>query len=129
MRWLPRHPNFWLAGFLLWLGVLWGLSSFTPPGEEVPPVEHLDKIVHFGYFFGGSGLLCAWLFRRHPENPNWKAIIATAVLIIALIGALDEYHQTFTPGRSGNDPFDWLADLLGGAVGALTFQRIHRLLK
>jgi VanZ family protein len=126
---LPRNPRFWLAGFLLWFGVLWVLSSFRVPSEGVPPIPHLDKIVHFGYFFGGSGLLCAWLFRRSPERPDWAKLIATAVLVIALVGALDEFHQSFTPGRSGNDPGDWLADLLGAIAGAFTFKRFHHLLK
>ena len=36
----------------------------------------------------------------------------------AIIGALDEYHQTFTPGRSGNDPWDLLADTVGAAAGS-----------
>jgi VanZ family protein len=126
---LPRNPRFWLVGFLLWFGVLWGLSSFRIPSDGVPLVPHLDKIVHFGYFFGGSGLLCAWLFRRNPERPDWAKLISTAVLVIALIGALDEFHQSFTPGRSGNDPGDWLADLLGAVAGAFTFKRFHHLLK
>ena len=79
--------------------------------------------------FGGSGLLCAYLFRRNPERPNWKAIIGGVIIAIALTGCLDEYHQSFTPGRSGNDPYDWLADVLGATAGALTFKRIHHRLK
>jgi VanZ family protein len=126
---MPRNPKFWLTGFLLWFGVLWGLSSFRIPGEGVPPVPHFDKVVHFGYFFGGSCLLCAWLYRRGPERTDWAKLITTAVVVVALIGALDEYHQSFTPGRSGNDPFDWLADLLGATAGAFAFKRIHHLLK
>ena len=39
-------------------------------------------------------------------------------LVGSVIGRLDEYHQTFTPGRSGNDYGDWLADTLGAAAGA-----------
>ena len=126
---LPRHPNFWLASFLLWFGVLWGLSSFRIPSEGVPLIPHWDKIVHFGYFFGGSGLISAWLYRRNPENPNWRKIIGTAVLIVAIVGGLDEFHQSFTPGRSGNDLADWIADVLGATAGAFTFKRFHPLLK
>jgi VanZ family protein len=126
---LPRHPGFWLAAFLLWFGVLWGLSSFRIPSEGDPLIPHFDKIAHFGYFFGGSGLLSAWLFRRDPAQPNWWKIIGTSVLVIALVGALDEFHQSFTPGRSGNDPGDWAADLLGGMAGAAVFKRLHHLLK
>lgn len=126
---LPRNPKFWLAGFLIWFAILWGLSSFKLPGDFIPPVNHFDKIEHFGYFFGGGGLLCAWLYRRNPEQPDWRKLIVTAVVLIALIGALDEYHQSFTPGRSGNDPFDWLADVLGATAGAFTFKRMHHLVK
>lgn len=126
---LPRNPKFWLGAFLLWFAVLWALSSFAIGGKYAPPIDHFDKVEHFGYFFGGSGLLCAWLFRLNPERPNWKAIIAGAVIAIALVGWLDEYHQTFTPGRSGNDPYDWLADVLGATAGAATFKRLHHRLK
>jgi VanZ family protein len=34
------------------------------------------------------------------------------------VGGLDEWHQTFTPGRSGGDVWDWLADMTGGFIGA-----------
>ncbi len=126
---IPRHPHFWLAAFLLWFGALWTLSSFSLAGQYVPPVDNFDKVEHFGFFFGGAGLLCAWLFRRNPEKPNWKAIISIAVVVIGLVGWLDEYHQTFTPGRSGNDPQDWIADFSGAIAGALVFKKFHRRLK
>ena len=126
---LLRNPQLWLAGFLVWFAVLWVISSFTGRETFAPPSDHLDKVAHFGYFFGGSGLLCAYLFRRAPERPNWKFILGTAIVVIALTGALDEYHQSFTPGRSGNDPYDLLADILGAIAGAFTFKRIHQRLK
>ncbi len=105
------------------------LSSLPGQVELVPPIDHFDKIVHFCYFFGGGGLLSAWLFRLRSDLPNWKAILSVTILTVALLGGLDEFHQTFTPGRSGNDPYDWLADILGAAAGAFTFKRIHHFLK
>jgi peptidoglycan/LPS O-acetylase OafA/YrhL len=90
---LPRHPGFWLTAFLFWFGVLWALSSSGMHGGGDPLVPNFDKIAHFGYFFGGSGLLGAWLYRRNPEKPNWWKIIATSILVIAMVGALDEFHQ------------------------------------
>ena len=125
----PRNPKFWLAAFLLWFAILCMLSSLPGQVELVPPIDHFDKIVHFCYFFGGGGLLSAWLFRLRPDLPNWKAILSVTILTVALLGGLDEFHQTFTPGRSGNDPYDWLADILGAAAGAFTFKRIHHFLK
>lgn len=42
-----------------------------------------------------------------------------AVIIVAAFDGPDELLQTFTPGRSGGDIFDWTADLLGAVTGAL----------
>ena len=126
---LIRNPSFWLTCFLLWFAVLWVLSSFSLGNKLAVPVANIDKLEHFGYFFGGSGLLCAYLFRRNPDRPNWRVILGSTIVAIALIGCLDEYHQSFTPGRSGNDPYDFLADVLGATAGAFTFKRLHHRLK
>jgi VanZ family protein len=126
---LPRNPKFWLGGFLLWFAVLWTLSSGTHPDLPAPEIPNFDKIVHFGYFFGGAGLFSAWLFRRNPENPNWWAILVLTVIVVGLTGMLDEYHQGFVPGRRGNDPVDLIADVLGAIAGALVFRRFHHQLK
>jgi VanZ family protein len=126
---LPRSSRFWFGCFSLWFAVLWVFSSLSFPGTAPPPIPHLDKVQHFGYFLGGGGLFCAALYRRNPECPNWRKIIATTVLALALAGGIDELHQGFTPGRSGNDFYDWLADLAGALTGSLIFKRIHRRLK
>ena len=126
---LPRNPRFWLSCFGLWFVTLWLLSSFKLPGEALPTIDHIDKVEHFGFFFGGSGLLCAWLFRRKPEMPNWPRIVITAVIVVSMIGWLDEFHQSFTPGRSGNDFRDWCADFTGAVAGALVFKRMHHRLR
>jgi VanZ family protein len=126
---VPRHPRFWLGCFLLWFGVLWILSSSAYVGKIVPPINNFDKVEHFGFFFGGTGLLCAWLFCRQPEKPDWKSLIITAIVVIGVVGMIDEYHQTFTPGRSGNDPYDWMADISGAIVGAFVFKKFHHQLK
>ena len=126
---LPRRPRFWFASFLVWIAVLCICSSFSIGGGAPPAVHHLDKIQHFGYFFGGSGLLTAALFRLKPDQPAWGKIILTVVILLACVGWLDEWHQTFTPGRSGNDVYDWLADVLGALGGALTFKAVHLRLK
>jgi VanZ family protein len=50
------------------------------------------------------------------------------MLVVGLTGALDEFHQSHVPGRSGNDPADFAADLLGALCGALVFRKAHRLI-
>ncbi len=122
-----RSP-FWLAAFLLWAVVLWFLSDGPPPSFEGPDILGLDKLLHFGYFFGGAGLLSATIFLRSGPAPNWALILVVVVLVLAGIGVLDEWHQSWIPERSGNDPGDLLADACGALAGALVFRRMHRLL-
>lgn len=106
-----------------WLGGLWVLSSM--PGKEFPSVEIplADKIVHFGLFFVGAGLLSIAL-RRTVALSFWK-YTAVVFITLALIGGVDEWHQMFTPNRSGNDPGDWAADGAGALAGALTIGWIY----
>lgn len=129
MRKLLLSSRFWLGCFVLWLVVLFLLSASSHVAELTPAIANFDKVEHFGYFFGGSGLLCAFLYRRKPDAPNWIFIIGCVIAAIAVTGCLDEYHQTFTPGRSGNDPFDWMADVAGAIVGAFVFKRFHHLIR
>jgi VanZ family protein len=122
---LPRHPAIWFTGLLLWMGVLWFLSS--QPGSGKPyPVDHVDKVLHFIYFLCG-GIGCAgWLYRLRPEPPNWRRIILLTILLLSAVGVIDEWHQSHTPNRSGNDPGDMMADFLGAVAGAFTFKSLHR---
>lgn len=124
-----RRSGFWFAAVGVWFAVLWVISSDT---HEVPDVgfliPHLDKILHFGYFFGGGGLLSAALYCLRPEAPPWGWILLAVVVMAAGVGWLDEWRQGFVPGRSGNDFGDWLADVCGGAFGALVFRKVHPVL-
>ena len=128
------RSSLWFGAFLLWGIALWILSDGPVPVRHGPELPYLDKILHFGYFFGGAGLLSAALYlRARTASPtavscSWCQLILPVVLILAAIGALDEWHQSWIPERSGNDPWDWLADLLGACSGALVFRRLHHLL-
>ena len=74
MSWLPKNPNFWLGAFIFWLISLFTLSSFKLPGPETPSIPHIDKVIHFGFFYGGSGLLIYLEQLREPSR--LKAFIA-----------------------------------------------------
>ena len=120
--WLPKRPVAYFFLFIIWAVILWFLSEGIPPPKNGPEIPHLDKVAHFGYFFGGAGILsaCLGLWRRWkmPEGFLWGVFVVVVIIVGVLIGRLDEYHQTFTPGRSGNDNGDWLADILGAVVGS-----------
>lgn len=115
---LPKRPRFWIILWGVWFITLWFLSSrntTTPHGPEIP---HFDKIAHFGYFGLGAIFVTSWLRLKHPALTKLTLILVVTALG-ATVGGIDEYHQTFTPGRSGNDPYDWLADVCGSLCGAL----------
>lgn len=124
----PRHPLFWLVSFLVWMLTLWVLSSRTGDETQLPPFPMADKVAHFGFFLGGSGLLCAFLYCLDSLRGRWKRIFLIVMLVMAIIGWLDELHQSYTPGRFGNDPYDWMADITGALTGFLIFRRMHTLL-
>ncbi|MBX7432035.1 VanZ family protein [Mycobacterium sp. Y57] len=130
---MPRRT---LAG-VLWFaltcwagGILW-LSSLTP--KELPELAFLvsDKINHVIAFAVGGWLAASALLVSRPLAAIVGGIVL-AVIIIAAFGALDESLQTFTPGRTGGDIYDWIADVLGALIGALlslaTHRRLDRLL-
>ncbi len=123
---LSRQPAAWFSALFCWFALLWFFSSIEGSPEIPPPFPHFDKLAHFGYFLAGGFLLTGGNFNRNPVVTSWKPMIVTAIVVMAVVGAIDEWHQCFTPGRSGADPWDWLADLLGGASGALLFKAIHR---
>jgi VanZ family protein len=114
---LVKTSALWWFGVLVWGAVLWTLSanSTLPSGPSFPLK---DKLLHCTYFCGGAFCLLLALHGKRSSLPSWRALVIPAFLFTAIIGALDEFHQTFTPGRSGNDPWDWLADVTGGVLAA-----------
>ncbi|MBL4576151.1 MAG: VanZ family protein [Opitutaceae bacterium] len=74
-----------------------------------------DKLAHFCVY----GLMASLVLRALPQRMGdlWNGVIA--VLVVSLFGLTDEYHQSFTPGRSVEFA-DWVADTLG-AITAVWF--------
>lgn len=125
-RWLPA------AG---WYAVIWFFSSQN--GTESQSVSdgvltqlfHYDilnspmvlssllsflvrKAAHMGVFFVLTGLL---VFALKGATPRLGVQAGAAIGLCGALAALDEFHQTFVPGRSGL-PRDVAIDLLGGAA-------------
>jgi VanZ family protein len=93
-------------------------SSRAVPEPFATMMFKWDKVVHF-CVFGLIGTLLArlrWVQHRAPLGAY------AAVLLVALFGATDEIHQSFTPGRCC-DFSDWLADTLGAATFVVLYVR------
>jgi VanZ family protein len=104
-------------GRLFWPALLAGavfLASSRP--RLATPVEfsHMDKVVH-ALTFGLMATLLVRVFFR-PRHPVRSALVAIACA--SLFGITDEFHQSYTPGRTV-DVGDWIADT-GGAMLAVT---------
>lgn len=105
VRWAPA---------VLWAALIFTLSSIS--GLPAPPGGLTDKHAHLITY----AVLCAclvWgLTDRAPARTTW-AIAAAAVVLTALYGASDEWHQSFVPGRE-TSRLDLAADTAGAVLAA-----------
>lgn len=99
---------------VVWVVFTFFLTSLPKQSLHLP-FRVSDKAAHFG-FYGVMGFLCA-LWRRESGFPAVRAILY-AVLFASFAGAVDEVHQHWIPGRS-MELLDWMADTLGGGIGAI----------
>lgn len=107
----------WVGAWLGWMALI-ALSSHIP-GDQVGrlPFEGADKAVHIAVYFvlGVLGVGAVARLQRHWPRP----LLGSAALVVgALFGAADEYHQSFVPGRQQSME-DWLTDLLGLALAVI----------
>ena len=106
--------------------VLTGLPGSCFP--KVKPALGLDKVAHL-LMYAGFAYVSLWGYRK-PYQENGKSYQSKALWIVLAIsivfGALTEVMQEhFVPGRIGS-VYDWIADVLGGAVGVAAFSFFHR---
>lgn len=81
------------------------------------------KAAHMGVFFVLTALLLYGLWRCGARP---AAAAAAAAGLCALLAGLDEFHQTFVPGRDGKLS-DALIDLCGGVCFLLFWRAVSAL--
>jgi VanZ family protein len=99
-RWLP---------VVLYAALIFVGSSIPGDAVQLKITLH-DKLIHATEYAGFAFLLG----RAFGARRWWLAI-----LVGVAFGVSDEFHQTFTPHRSGNDLGDITADAIGSTIGAL----------
>lgn len=102
----------YLAMLAVWVALTLTLTSIPNP-EFGPSFPGADKIAHFG-FYGVMGFL--FVLWRTEIGTGAAAAVVWAAIFAALLGAVDEFHQQWIPGRS-MDLLDWVADFAGGTAG------------
>ena len=90
------------------------LSALPPNAPLITAFEFSDKLKHFIAYFVLGLTFCLWFTAK-----KWlaKPVVwgTTVVVICTVFGMINEFHQSFIPGRDGND----LGDLTANAIGAL----------
>jgi len=111
---------------LLILCILWTalitVCFLLPPSHfhKLPKwnINHLDKMVHFGFFFIQS-ILVSLLFRFRTLKSYFPIVIFSTIQAL-LYGGIIEFLQNEFFNRTG-DVNDLIADGLGGFFGALAY--------
>ena len=99
---------------LAWAALIFLVSHQSRPLQLAAPFPHADKLVHAGIFAVLAGLTARGILSL---GQGGRRALGVAVLAASLYGAIDEWHQSFVPGRDP-DPVDWAADTAGALLGA-----------
>jgi len=109
---LSPRGRLYLAALAGWVAFTLTLTSIPNP-DFGPLFPGEDKIAHFG-FYGVAGFL--FVLWRRENGTGTAAAMVWAAIFAALLGAFDEFHQQWIPGRS-MELLDWAADFAGGTAG------------
>jgi VanZ family protein len=120
-----RHIIRYQLPAVVWALVIFGASSI--PGYKLPHVVYKinDKLIHASIFLV-FGLLVyrALEIRIRRSSFDWPRALLT-VLAVTAYGVLDEFHQSFVPGRTV-DILDATADATGGLLAAVILYLVYR---
>jgi len=107
-------------GFICWIVIITILSlySFEDFDTQKIYIPHLDKAVHFCFYFVAAILGSLLIRERTKGQLNLSRAIIITTLIVIIYGIVIEVIQnTFTQNRSG-ELYDVLANSLGAFFGA-----------
>lgn len=112
----PR-TTMWVGLWLGWMVLIAATSHLSASSLPVSPFEGADKGVHVVLYAVLGVLGVGALARLRPDwpRPLWGS---TALVVGALFGGADEYHQGFIAGRQASME-DWLTDLMGLALAVI----------
>jgi VanZ family protein len=108
----------WIATAIVAVAIT-ALSSIPADDLARTGIKVWDKAAHAGVWS-----VLAYCLRRALGRGRMRTALAIALAIA--YGALDELHQSVTPGREMSG-WDVLADAVGACFGALLASRSRRL--
>lgn len=111
-------PAAWVMSTIWWLSDRQTLP--TPPGLTSEIWSYLGHIGMFGLLGITIWFALGINTRLLDRERTWYAIGITTAY-----GVLDEFHQSFVPGRDAS-VLDVLADFVGAALAVLIIPRLYR---
>jgi len=99
----------------VWMGVIFWFSAQPDTTLDFGQPEFLSKAVHVVEY-----AILGWLIQRARGDKRawWQSW-----LIAVLYAATDEFHQSFTPGRTSRVT-DVMIDSVGAAIGSFITARL-----
>jgi VanZ family protein len=116
MSLLFRPSGAWLLVAFYAGGIFVASSLSHPPIVSTWNLPHLDKLYHIIAYGGLTFVLIRALCITCATRPSTSLVLWAAAMAI-VYGALDEFHQAFTPKRMMS-VYDLLADATGAGIGA-----------
>ncbi len=129
---MPNHTTeivfYWLP-LVLWMSIIFCLSSIPGPSLPKMPTETINflahKTVHFVEYTGlGFLFIRAVIYsKQNLQVLKWMCLSAG---IIFLFAASDEWHQSFVPGRYAKWT-DVIFDMVYGWLGMFFYLKTRRM--
>ncbi|MDR3002445.1 MAG: VanZ family protein [Fibromonadaceae bacterium] len=128
-----------IPAILIMVGIFY-LSSLPGNDPFLNSVKLSSRIKHIIAYFVLGISFCVWIpYRKWFEKPVFWCLLVIALCTV--FGIVDEFHQSFVPGRScesfvcfskdlqklkfsAGNFHDIVSDFIGGAIASLTFLSI-----
>lgn len=115
-----RHFCLFGGPVIAYAALIYFLSSLSHFGDEIQIFSCFDKIAHLMEYLLFGFLICRWFSSLGPGRKKSAALIMTMVLG-TFYGLLDEWHQSFVPGRDASLG-DAFFDAAGVTAGAFLYR-------
>ena len=112
--------------FISWAVFITTLSLFSFEEESIPCIDvpHLDKLVHFSFYFVFAALGCLSFREIDRRNTPLKKVIVKLILLAVIYGIIIEILQGVATIDRDPDLLDVLANSLGTLFGSFTVKYI-----
>jgi VanZ family protein len=112
---LHHLPATAMAAAILFIS---SIPNLAGPGNSI---FGFDKVMHIAEYSLFSWLVLRSLSRFKPDGMT-TTVLFVIVLVVAIFAGLDEYLQSFVPGRDSTVA-DFAADLIGAGGAAYVWKR------